>query len=161
MNKNTLSCAVASAAVIGFFAGALFSSQVEAAASAEGREAAGAALAAKLGITAFDDGVAGGGGAPEKVLIDNDLVRVNLVSFPAGFDRPGKVMRRYTQVAVYIDQADFTITWNGPTGEAVPADKQKPTRTPQGGASFHAKNSLVSDTHVGAAYRAIFIEMKK
>lgn len=158
MSKLNTYTALATVALVSFCAGVVFSGHIEAAAA----ENAGAALAAKLGITAYEeDGKAGGAGAPEKVLIDNDLVRVNLVSFPAGFDRPGKVKRRYNQVAVYIDQADFTITWNGPTGEAVPADKQKPTRTPQGGASFHAKDSLVSDTHVGNAYRAIFVELKK
>jgi hypothetical protein len=161
MNKTKTSILVAAAAFVGFGAGALFNSNVEAAAALNASENAGA-LAAKLGIAAYEaDGAAGGAGAPQKVLIDNDIVRVNLVSFPAGFNRIGKVKRRYNQVAVYIDQSDFTITWNGSTGEDVPADKQRATKTPQGNVSFHAKDSLVSDTHVNSAYRAIFVEMKR
>jgi hypothetical protein len=159
MNKRIFYSVVAATFVTGTVFGAVIAPHVLAAAE-PARD--GGAVAAKLGITAYEtDGQAGGGGAPEKALIDNDVVRVNLVSFPAGFNRPGRVKRRYNQVAVYIDQADFTITWNGTTAEAVPADKQRATKTPQGGASFHAKDSLASDTHVNSAYRVIFVEMKR
>lgn len=120
------------------------------------------AIAKRLNITAYeDDAKVGGGGAPQKVLVDNDVARVNLVSFPANFDRAGKLKRRYNQLLVYIDESDYTITWNGVVGESIPKEKQKPSKLPPGSAVYHPRESVVSDSHIGHAYRVVFVEMKK
>ena len=48
-----------------------------------------------------------GGGAPTRVLIDNNRLRVTLVTFQKGFTRPGGVLRRADTLIAYIDPGDF------------------------------------------------------
>lgn len=156
MSKKTLAFGFAVGTVVGCSM-ALFGSGVLAA----GADPA-LLTAAKLGITAYeDDDKVGSGGAPQKILLDNDVVRVRLVSFPAGFNRPGKLKRRYDQVLAYIDTSDYTITWNGVPGEAVPPEKQKASRLAPGSVVWHPRETVVSDSHVNSPYRVLFIEMKK
>ncbi len=119
------------------------------------------AVAPRLGITEYEQlDQAGGCGAPEKNLLDNDLVRVDLVSFPTGFDRCGKLKRRYNQLLVYIDEGDYTITWNGVMGKEVPVADQKHSHLAPGSAVYHPKDSVVSVSHIDQAYRVLFIQMK-
>src|SRR5437016_3457305 len=86
---------------------------------------------------------AGGGGAPEKVLLDNDKVRVNLVSFPKGFERPGNMKRRYDQLLVYIDPGDFSFVQH--SDGSTPDPKQEAGRKPlePGHVTFHGKDTVV------------------
>ncbi len=118
--------------------------------------------AARIGITAYEpDSQTGGGGAPQKLLLDNDVVRVNLVSFPKDFVRPGKLKRRYDQLLVYIDQSDFTLTWSGGRGEPYKPSEMKASKLEPGSVAWHPRESLVSESHINNAYRVIFVEMKK
>jgi hypothetical protein len=57
-----------------------------------------------------------GGGAPTKVLIDNDRLRVTLVTFPKGFTRPGGVKRRADTLIAYIEPGDFKTGGAGAGG---------------------------------------------
>src|SRR5690242_9565309 len=50
-----------------------------------------------------------GGGAPEKTLLENDALRVTLISFPAGFHRNGGERRPYDTLIAYIDEGDFKV----------------------------------------------------
>jgi len=158
LNKKILCGAVVATFMAGAGAGFMVSPRVMAAAA----EDPAVLAAAKLGITAFEnDAQVGGGGAPEKLLLDNASVRVNLVSFPKGFDRPGMLKRRNDQLLVYVDPGDYTITRSGMTGE-----KTAPSATPRkplepGTVVFHPRGSVVSDSHINNAYRVLFVEIKK
>jgi hypothetical protein len=114
-------------------------------------------------VTVYEkEGQAGGCGAPEKVLVDNEVVRVNLVSFPTGFDRCGGVKRRNNQLLVYLDPGDYTLTTSGSSGKPIKVDPNAPRKPlAPGSAVFHARDTVVSTSHVNNAYRVLFIEMKK
>jgi hypothetical protein len=114
--------------------------------------------AAARGITAYEDvAKEGGGGAPQKTLIDNDAVKVILVAFKKGFVRPGGVKRRYNTLLVYVDPGRYTIT-RGAGGP--PAANPKPSILAPGSAVFHRKESIVSESHIDEDYRVLFVEMK-
>jgi hypothetical protein len=115
--------------------------------------------AAESGITAYEpEDKAGGGGAPQKVLVDNDVTRVNLVAFKKGFIRPGDLKRRHHQLLVYVDEGRYTIRKSG-------GQPRNPNATPNkhapGSSVFHYKDSLVGESHIDEDYRVLFIEMKK
>lgn len=107
-----------------------------------------------------DDAHVGGGGAPQKLLLDNARVRVNLVSFPKDFDRAGGVKRKNDQLLVYIDPGAYEITQSGGSGKVVTPDPAKRKPLAPGSAVFHERDSVVSSTHVYAPYRVIFLEVK-
>ena len=159
MSKRTV-CLAAVGAAVGFIAGVSVMDRVMAAAAPG---AIPPLTDYEKSITAYEkEGEAGGCGAPEKVVVDNEVVRVNLVSFPAGFDRCGNVKRRNHQLLVYLDPCDFTLTSSGATGKPIPPNAKGPrTPLPPGSAVFHARDSVVSPSHVNTAYRILFIEMKK
>jgi hypothetical protein len=114
--------------------------------------------AAALGITAYEDPAKeGGGGAPQKTLIDNDAVKVILVAFKKGFVRPGGVKRRYNTLLVYVDPGRYTIVKRAAnTAIANPV----PDKLAPGSAVFHRKNSIVSESHIDEDYRVLFVEIK-
>ena len=159
MSKQTV-CYAAVTAVLGFVAGASVMDKVMAAAAPG---TIPPLTAYEKTITAYEkEGEAGGCGAPQKVIVDNEVVRVNLVSFPTGFDRCGQVKRRNHQLLVYLDPGDFTITKSGSSGQPTKVDPNaKRAPLPPGSAVFHARDSVVSDTHINEAYRILFVEMKK
>jgi hypothetical protein len=115
-----------------------------------------------------------GGGAPTRVLLDNDTMRVTLVSFPAGFRREGGMKRRLEQLIVYVDDGEFKIV---PPADAKPnpnAGKRGPESPvtldggatkngmhPKGTVAWHPKGSLTPTLVTGGAYRALYIETKK
>src|SRR5262245_30105811 len=70
-----------------------------------------------------------GGGAPTRVLLDNETMRVTLVSFPAGFKREGGLRRRMEQIIVYVDDGEFKIT---PQPGAQPNPKPGPNAGKRG-----------------------------
>ena len=107
-----------------------------------------------------EDAKVGGGGAPQKLLIDNARVRVNLVSFPNDFNREGGLKRKNDQLLVYIDPGAYEITKSGSSGKAVTPDPAKRKPLAPGSAVFHERDSVVSSTHVYAPYRVIFLEVK-
>jgi hypothetical protein len=114
--------------------------------------------AAKLGITKYEDAdKEGGGGAPQKTLIDNDAVKVNLVAFKKGFVRPGGVKRRYDTLLVYIDTGDHTILSGG-------GGQRNPNPVMQhllpGSAVFHRKETVVPESRIDEDYRVLFVMMK-
>ena len=114
---------------------------------------------AKLGIAKYEDeDKEGGGGAPQRTLIDNDAVKVNLVAFKKGFVRPGGVKRRYETLLVYIDTGDHTILAGG-------GGPRNPNPTMQhllpGSAVFHRKESVVPESRIDEDYRVLFIMMKR
>jgi hypothetical protein len=114
---------------------------------------------AALNVQAYEpEDKEGGGGAPQKTIIDNDKVKVNLVSFKKGFVRPGGVKRRYDTLLVYVDPGRFTIT---KSGAGTPVAEPRPQRLAPGSSVFHNKESIVSEIHVDEDYRVLFIEMKK
>jgi hypothetical protein len=51
-----------------------------------------------------------GGGAPEKVLLDNGALRVMLISFPQDFHRAGDERRPYNTLIAYLDEGNFKTT---------------------------------------------------
>ena len=111
------------------------------------------AKAKALPITKYeDDAHVGGGGADQKVLVDNDVVRVNLVSFKKGFMRAGGLRRKNNQLLVYLDQGQFTLTGNG---------KPNTQKLVPGSSVFHYRDSIVSESHIDEDYRVLFVEMKK
>lgn len=117
------------------------------------------ARARTQGVTQYeDDGKVGGGGADQTVLLDNDVVRVNLVSFKKGFTRPGAVLRRNDQMLVYVDQGAYTIT---KTGNKTSVAQPRPSRLAPGSSVFHYRDTIVSESHIDEDYRVLFIEMKK
>lgn len=114
---------------------------------------------AALNVQAYErEDQEGGGGAPQKTIIDNDKVKVNLVAFKKGFVRPGGVKRRYDTLLVYVDPGRFTIT---KSGNGTPVTNPKQQRLAPGSSVFHNKESVVSEIHVDEDYRVLFVEMKK
>ncbi len=117
------------------------------------------ARAKTLGVTQYeDDAKVGGGGAEQVVLVDNDVVRVNLVSFKKGFTRPGALLRKNDQLLVYVDKGAFTIQ---KSGNKTPVEKPEPQRLLPGSSVFHYRDTVVSESHIDEDYRVLFIEMKK
>ncbi len=127
--------------------------------SSSGESPEALAKAKTLGVTKYEDEAhTGGGGAEQKVLVDNDVVRVNLVSFKKGFVRPGALLRKNNQLLVYLDQGQFTIT---KSGNNTPVAKPNPQRLMPGSSVFHYRDSIVSESHIDEDYRVLFVEMKK
>lgn len=106
------------------------------------------------------DKTVGGGGAPQNVLLDNARVRLNVVNFPEGFTRPGGMKRKFDQLLVYIDPGAYEITRSGGDGKVVTPDPAKRMPLAPGSAVWHARDSVVSETHIYAPYRVIFVEVK-
>ena len=113
---------------------------------------------AQMGITKYEpESAVGGDGAPEKTLIDNDVLRVNLVAFKKGFKRPGGMKRKNDQLLVYIDQGAYSLLTNAGKPNAKPISH----RPAPGSAIFHRRDSIISDTRIDDDYRVLFIEFKK
>jgi hypothetical protein len=111
------------------------------------------AAAAKRGVTAVEeDATVGGHGAPQKLLIDNDVVRVNLVAFKKGFKRTGGMKRKYHQMLVYVDRGAYSL---------LNTDTPMPNRLAPGSIVFHRKDSIISNTQIDEDYRVLFVDMKK
>src|SRR3954468_19806668 len=112
-------------------------------------------------------------GPPTKTLIDNERLRVDLISFPKGFRREGGDKRPYDQLIVYLDPGDFTVI---PKPGAAP-NPNRAQRTPEspigldgevsknphqlGTVTWHPKGSETPTLVTNAAYRALYIEIKK
>jgi hypothetical protein len=128
------------------------------------------------------------GGAPEKVLVDNDALRVTLISYPEGFHRQGDQRRPYNTLIAYIDEGSFKVTPRAGarprTGESPNASRLgKPAQCdpnpakdcgavgPDGAYSgqpyapgtvnYHPKGNVTPTISVTKAYRALYIELKK
>jgi hypothetical protein len=126
-----------------------------------------------------------GGKVPLTVLIDNDKVRVNLLTFPAGYERPTHFARRSDQLLVYLDDGQLAGLAD-PT--APPAQRQAgdaagqpvqcgpitqdcgtvaPSGTapagglePRGGVAWRPQGANASPIRVVKGYRALYIELK-
>ena len=169
--KGAKAALIAAAAVGGIVCGNVFAADIDALATTtsttdmkglyvgQGENAAAMERAAKMGITKYEDeDKEGGGGAPQKTLIDNDSVKVNLVAFKKGFIRPGGVKRRYDSLLVYLDNGDHTILAGG-------GGPRNPNPVMQhllpGSAVFHLKDSIVPESRIDQDYRVLFIMMKR
>jgi len=113
-----------------------------------------------------------GGGAPTKVLIENERVRISLTSYPQGFKRDGGQRRQYDQVIVWVDEGDYTVVRpagappnpnagaRGPES-AIALDGSVVTgKHPQGTVVWHPKNSRTPKMVVNKPYRQFYIEIK-
>jgi hypothetical protein len=162
---------IATAAIAGLIGGHVFAADADRLATTgsttdmkgvyvgHGENAEAMARAGKLGITKFEDeDKEGGGGAPQKTLIDNDAVKVNLVAFKKGFVRAGGVRRRYDTLLVYIDRGDHTILASG-AGQKIANPVMQ--RLLPGSAVFHLKDSVVPESRIDEDYRVLFIMMKR
>jgi hypothetical protein len=126
-----------------------------------------------------------GGGAPVHVLIDNAVMRANLIDFPEGFIRPGNLRRHYDTVIVYIDDGKLADVAPPPHKYAVvqafshhpdaravcdpikDCDSVAPdgkwahgSPTLRGTVAWHPKDGYVENLRIGMAYRALYIELK-
>src|SRR4051812_34485581 len=118
------------------------------------------------------------GEAPTKVLIDNDKVRVSLVSFPQGFVREGGQKRALDQVIVWLDEGDYTVpprpgAQSNPNANAgaaasrgaesaiAPDGSVVRGKHPMGTVVWHPKDSSTPEMHINKAFRSIYIELKK
>lgn len=126
-----------------------------------------------------------GGGAPTRVLLDNDQVRATLISFPLGFIRPGGFKRRLDTLIVYIDDAQLELpgpaqrqysvirSLKHPDAVAVcdrikDCDSVGPDgKWANGGTLFtgtvawHPKDGFVNKLRIAHSYRALYIELKQ
>jgi hypothetical protein len=126
--------------------------------SSAGESPEAMARAAALKIQNYEpEDQEGGMGAPQKTLIDNDKIKVNLVAFKKGFIRPGGVKRRYDTLLVYVDPGRYTIVKRG-NGE--PVANPTPSKLAPGSSVFHHRDSVVSENRIDEDYRVLFIEMK-
>jgi len=113
---------------------------------------------AKMNVPYEDDAKVGGGGAMQRVLVDNEVTRVNLVSFKKGHIRPGPLKRKYHQLLVYVDTGKYTLIKNN---DGTPVKERKPSTAAPGSAIFHWKDTLVGENLIDEDYRVLFVEMKK
>ena len=98
-----------------------------------------------------------GGGAPVKVLKDNDVLRATLISFPKGHVRQGGGKRKLDQVLIYIDKAKYSHL---PTpGTQFSAESQ--TVMEAGQITYHDKDSVVGTIRVDEPYRVMYVEIKR
>ena len=97
------------------------------------------------------------GGAPAKVLQDNDVLKATLVSFPKGLVLKGGDKRQLDQVLIYIEKAKYS---NLPTpGTNVAAET--PATTEAGQVTYLDKGSVVGSLRVEEPYRALVVEIKR
>lgn len=126
-----------------------------------------------------------GGGAPARVLIDNDKMRATLISFPEGFIRPGGFHRRLDTLIAYIDDAKLELpgpaqrqyavirALNHPHGPAVcdpikDCDSVGPDGNwvsgdvlLRGTVAWHPQDGFVNKLRIAHGYRALYIELKR
>ena len=98
-----------------------------------------------------------GGGAPVKVLQDNDVLRATLISFPKGQVRQGGVKRKLDQVLIYIDDAKFSHL---PT-PGTKFDKESQSVMKKGEITYHDKDTVVGTIRVDEPYRVMYVEIKR
>ena len=117
-----------------------------------------------------------GGKVPRIVLIDNDKVRVNLLTFPAGYERPEHFTRRSDQLIVYLDDAVPRAPMGEQPGQPVHCgpitqdcgpvtpDGTAPVANglePRGSVSWRPKGDDAAPFRVAKGYRALYIELKQ
>jgi len=98
-----------------------------------------------------------GGGAPFKVLLDNDTVRATLISMPKGHMRQGGVKRKLDQLLVYIDDAKYSHL-------ATPGtqfDKESQSVAPAGKITWHDKDTTIGTIRIDEPYRVMYVEIKR
>jgi len=162
MKKTNFRAAVAAMIVGGALAGA-GAAWAAAAATNEARGYNGEDEKTRAEHAAFnapyeDDAKVGGGGAMQRVLVDNEVTRVNLVSFKKGHVRPGPLKRKYHQLLVYVDTGKYTLIKNN---DGTPVKERRPSTAAPGSAIFHWKDTLVGENLIDEDYRVLFVEMKK
>ncbi len=124
-----------------------------------------------------------GGGAPTKVLLDNDRMKVTMITFEKGSVRDGNKARRADQLIVYVDDGDFSTV---PRPGATPnPNRQRPAPGPvvckgiedcgpialdgnrsqgphkTGTIAWHPEGSVTGSLKINNTYRALYIELKK
>ena len=97
------------------------------------------------------------GGAPAKVLQDNDVLKATLVSFPKGYVLKGGEKRQLDQVLIYIDKAKYS---NLPTPGTKVTTEASATND-AGQISYLDKGTVVGSLRVEEPYRALYVEIKR
>jgi hypothetical protein len=116
-----------------------------------------------------------GGKVPLTVLIDNDKVRVSLLTFPPGYERAGHLRRRSDQLIVYLDDAAPRAPMGEQPGQPVhcgPINQDCGPVTPDGTApaanaleprgtvSWRPRGNDAGPFRIAKGYRALYIELK-
>jgi hypothetical protein len=91
-----------------------------------------------------------GGKVPMHVLIDNDKVRVSLLTFPAGYIRSEHFPRRSDQILVYLDDGEVDPNASHPAGGL----------KPRGSLSWRPAGTHAGPLRVTKDYRAVYVELK-
>jgi hypothetical protein len=140
MNKKTFSILAAGALVAGVSVGAVTTQVIAAAATAD---------------IPYEGQV--GGGAPFKIVEDNDVLRATLISMPKGQMRQGGVKRKTDQILIYIDDAKYSHL-------ATPGtqfDRESQTVVQKGKVTWHDKDTVVGTLRVDEPYRVMYVELKR
>jgi hypothetical protein len=139
-----------------------------------GGAVAGGVLSPLARATVPDTRIAGD--APTKVLIDNDKVKVSLVSFTSGFVRDGGQKRSQDQIIVWLDEGDYTVPPRpgaarpaaganppprGPESAVAPDGSVVRGTHPPGTVVWHPKDSTTPTMQINKPFRSIYIELKK
>ncbi len=127
---------------------------------------------------------AAGGGGPARVLIDNDVMRATLITFPQDFVRAGNLRRHYDTLIVYVDEgkligvgppqpqyAEVQRFSHHPPGPPVcdpikDCDSVGPDGNwsrgphPSGTVAWHPKDGYVGALRAAQTYRAVYVELK-
>ncbi len=98
-----------------------------------------------------------GGGAPTKVLVDNEVLRATLISMPKGHIRQGGVKRKLDQILIYIDPAKYSHL---PT-PGTQFDKESQSVVESGKITWHDKESVVGTIRIDEPYRVMYVEIKR
>ena len=98
-----------------------------------------------------------GGGAPTKVMFENDVLKATLITMPKGHIRQGGVKRKLDQILIYIDPAKYSHL---PT-PGTQFDKESQSVVEAGKITWHDKDSTVGTIRVDEPYRVMYVEIKR
>lgn len=88
-----------------------------------------------------------------RVLVDNDKVRVRLLSYPAGYEGSAQLPRHVDQLLVYLDEAQV----RGAPDSQPPG---QPETRASGSVSWLSRNAALAPIHVESAFRVVDVELK-
>lgn len=98
-----------------------------------------------------------GGGAPFKVVFENEVLKATLISMPKGHVRQGGVKRKLDQILIYIDPAKYSHL---PT-PGTQFDKESQSIVEAGKMTWHDKDTTVGTIRVDEPYRVMYVEIKR
>lgn len=98
-----------------------------------------------------------GGGAPFKVMFENDVMKATLITMEKGHIRQGGVKRKLDQILIYIDPAKYSHL---PT-PGTQFDKESQSVVEAGKITWHDKGTTVGTIRVDEPYRVMYVEIKR